>query len=531
MRLYKYQQDMVEIVIDEFAFHKSVMIQMPTGTGKTNVFCEIINRLNKRALILVHTRELVEQAKERLHEFKIDSGIIMSGYDIHPHLDIQIASIQTLVRRPYSAWPNNISLIVIDEAHHATAKSYQKILKKYNNDEIKILGVTATPCRMNNVGFGGIFNKLISSKSISEFIRNNELVGFKHFATTTPDLSAVKYNKQLSDYDNDELAIAMSRKTIMSDIIESYKTYGNNRRCILFAVNQSHSKLIVKRFINEGINAEYIDSNTKKSERKNILDRFRTGEIQVLVNVKIFTEGFDCPDISVVQLVRPTKSFALYMQMVGRSLRKQIGKNHAIIIDNAGLWKTHGLITKDIKWSLGGLTTFNRSVAVKSQVNGEIYEAPFDKIKEIKGLEMQEIDELLPNNISRAESIYLKFKTFENRTIDITINHSESDSVLEFLTNVLDKILKYLFTSDIQIFGINAKVESNYYEFQLGDVLKMKSDFYDIKTGFVAFYIDIAFKNIRSIKNYNIVKNQFLNKSLIASKSIDDFKINFFKML
>lgn len=531
INLFEYQNNIIKQVFEEFYFHKSVMIQMPTGTGKTHVFCEIINRFKKKTLVLVHTRELVEQIRNRLTDFNIVSGIIMSGYPINLDLDVQVASIQTLIKKPLNDWPKDIGLIVIDEAHHATTNSYNLILEKYSHINIKILGVTATPCRMNNVGFENIFNKLIVSKPIIQFIYDRELVDFKHYSTTTPDLSNVSFNANLNDYDIDELGVAMSKKTIMADIIQSYKDYGNNKQCILFSVNQSHSKKIVERFKNEGINAAYIDSKTKLSERKCILEQFKKGKIRVLVNVKIFTEGFDCPDISVVQLVRPTKSFSLYMQMVGRSLRKNKGKDIAIIIDNAGLWKTHGLITKDITWSLKGLNSNNKSIAVKSSVNGEIYEVPISKIAEIKGLEMQVIESTSNISLDKSENISIQFNLSDNSIIGYNISKNLADSTLEYLTKVLDKILNHLFIDNRPICSVSAIVNSEKYEFELGHFLKMKTNFYCPQKGFIAFYIDNAFRDYSKLKNSKIVRDNLFNSDLQKCKNKSELRKKLFEYL
>ena len=193
--LFPYQQKAVNDVIGSFSTYNSVMLQMPTGTGKTHVFCEIINNINKRTLVLVHTRELVFQIKQRLQAFGIKAGTIISGTVSQPHLMVQIASIQTLTKRDTLSWPKNVSLIVIDEAHHAPANSYQLILQHYNQSGVKILGVTATPYRMNNSGFKGTFESLIESLPMSQFIEQGYLSGFRHLATASPELSQIKIDR------------------------------------------------------------------------------------------------------------------------------------------------------------------------------------------------------------------------------------------------------------------------------------------------------------------------------------------------
>lgn len=401
--LYPYQEQAVNNVISNFSSNKSVMLQMPTGTGKTHVFCEIIKNIEKRTLVLVHTRELVEQIQQRLLAFGIKAGTIMAGTVSEPHLMVQIASIQTLTKRETKTWPTNISLIVIDEAHHATANSYQTILQHYNQDSVKVLGVTATPYRMNNTGFKGIFETLIESQPMSQFIEEGYLSGFRHLATASPNLDRVKIDKITNDYDLTELGYIMSEETIMSDLVESYFKHGKKQQCIVFAVNRFHSKAIVDRYISAGVSAAYIDSKTPKEERKEIIADFKAGKIQVLSNVQIFTEGFDCPDISVVQLARPTKSLVLYMQMVGRGLRKKTNSCQALILDNAGLWKKHGLVTKNRKWRLEGVVNDIKTIAVKN-AKGIVEEKEPKNVVEIAGLEMQEIATM----VSKTEPTFEK---------------------------------------------------------------------------------------------------------------------------
>ena len=271
--LHSYQQTAVSNVLQAFNTHKSVMLQMPTGTGKTHVFCEIISQVNKRALILVHTRELVMQIHERLLKFGIKSGIIMAGKAQEPTRMVQIASIQTITRRELKMWPINVSLIVIDEAHHATAQSYQTILQHYSNPSVRLLGVTATPYRRNNTGFKGTFETLLTAMPMKKFIEQGYLSGFRHLATADPQLGNIKVDALTDDYDLTELGRVMSEETVMADLIESYQKHGNNQQCIVFAVNRYHSKMIVERYNAVGITAAYIDSKTPAEERKALRQR------------------------------------------------------------------------------------------------------------------------------------------------------------------------------------------------------------------------------------------------------------------
>jgi superfamily II DNA or RNA helicase len=422
-KLHDYQVEAVNNILDAFTTNNKVMFQMPTGTGKTEVFCEVIRKtINqksgpRRVLILVHRRHLVKQINERLSKFGLNSGFIMAGKK-HSSEQIQVASIQTIVRRDVISWPHpsQVALIVIDEAHHATASTYKTIFKHYSsNQSIKYLGVTATPCKTDKTGFNDVFEKLIVSYSIKEFIQRRELAGFRHLATRTRSFNSIRIDR--GDYAVEALGEYMSEYTIMSELIGTYKEHANNAKCIIFAASVSHSKNIVERFRKEGITAESIDSNTPEDERTNIIEKFKKGKIQILSNYQVFTEGFDCPAIEVVMLARPTKSFPLYLQMIGRAIRKKENNATALILDNACLWKRHGLINREIKWSLSGAETSNKVVAVRNKESGEVVEEQLTKVIEDKNLEMEEIS-----------SFGEKTKTAENK--------SKKDEIRNLVSNI-----------------------------------------------------------------------------------------------
>jgi len=474
-QLHPYQVKAVKDVEQAFTTFQSVMLQMPTGTGKTHVFCEIISRRNKRTLVLVHTRELVIQIHERLIRFGINAGIIMAGMKPQPHLMVQIASIQTLSRRDIEIWPQNVSLIVIDEAHHATAESYQKIINKYPASHL--LGVTATPYRRNNTGFKGTFETLLTSMPMKKFIEQGYLSSYRHLATSEPNLSKVKIDLLTDDYDITELGRVMSEDTIMADLIESYQKHGNNQQCIVFAVNRTHSKVIVERYQAAGIIAAYIDSKTPAVERKKIISQFKVGEIQVLSNVQIFTEGFDCPDISVVQLARPTRSLVLYMQMVGRGLRKKKDGGEALILDNAGLWKRFGLVTRNRRWKLEGVEEKEQPDAVKSDTGVVTEEVPKNVI-EIDGLGMQEI--ALISNLPKEQPIKERQLTFtayllkQNKLLKTFVLKKQSEinmmPLVDYITN-LEETKK----PDEMIITITGLVIPNDWEAKLSWVAEIEA--------------------------------------------------------
>lgn len=344
----QYQENGIRDIFNKWKEGKrSILFQMPTGTGKTILFNKIVKmgyEKKRKVLIVVHRIELVEQITNKLRRKGVDVGQIIAGEKADYTKIVQVASIQTLSRREHP----EANLIIIDECHHSKANIYKKLWKIY--PDAKFLGVTATPYRLSGEGFDDLFDDLIVTMSISEFIRQGFLVDVTHYSCSTPDLSGVKYRK--GDYAEEMLSMVMLDNSIMKDLIESYNEICPEKSAIIFAVDIKHSTEIVQRFKATGITAEHIDAKTPKDEREKILNDFKNKKIKVVSNVNIITEGFDFPECEAVILARPTKSLSLYLQMVGRVMRKAKDKKEGIILDNAGLWLEHGLSIIDREWSL-----------------------------------------------------------------------------------------------------------------------------------------------------------------------------------
>ena len=456
IKLFDYQEDMKERIEKALRLHRSVMAQMPTGTGKTYLLTAVIdsfvsNNPMEKVWIVAHRRELVSQIDETVRKFHSYSASNTSSL----LSSVKAVSIQWLAKH-YDEIEEEPGMIVIDEAHHALAKTYKEMWERFPN--AKFLGLTATPCRLNGKGFTDLFDVLVQSWSVPEFISKGRLatydfVSIKSDGVTQRLIDSLQKRGADGDYQNKEMDMLLNKKPSIERLYRSLEEFGKNRKGIVYAINISHANAITEFYREHGIAAVAIDSKTPSSLRKELIERFKasslsfskthpssltlkggstafpkplspqgTGDvtalrcseplrskvggpskvspdcagwdrlgmsgaskvspdclsasaskdvsgyspdclcginrlgdelapIQVLVNVDIFSEGFDCPDVEFVQLARPTLSLAKYLQMVGRGLRVAKGKKNCVIIDNVGLYRVFGLPSQVWNWN------------------------------------------------------------------------------------------------------------------------------------------------------------------------------------
>lgn len=327
-----------------------VLLVAPTGAGKTTIAAEMIRGAVARGgdvLFLAHRKELIDQCSERLDGASIDHEIIMASAGRAAFwAHVRVASVQTLARRMDRLPP--ATLIIVDEAHHARASTYGSILNAYPG--VPVVGLTATPWRLDNKGLGELFEDIVVVTTTRELIERGYLVPYTGFAYDIPDLSGVK--KREGDFATGDLELAMSKSKIVGNIVEQWQLHCSGKRTVLFAVSVAHSRELVARFTAVGVAAEHLDGSMGKQEREGILARFACGATTLVSNVNVLTEGFDLPAIEAVLLARPTLSLGLYLQMVGRGLRTWVGKDVCRIHDHAGLIARHGLPDADRDYAL-----------------------------------------------------------------------------------------------------------------------------------------------------------------------------------
>lgn len=346
--LRNYQHNIKQSLASEWNQHCSVMVQMPTGTGKTHLLASVIydwleEAEHKSVWIVAHRRELVEQIEETVARYGITpkDGIV------------KVLSIQWLSRHFNDMKDERPSLIVIDEAHHALAGTYKELWRHY--PEAKKLGMTATPCRLNRKGFTDLFEVLITSDGIADFIKQGWLSPFDYVSIRSNSedqrlIDGLEKRGADGDFQVKEMDKVLNRRPSIERLYESVRQYAHGKKGIVYAVSISHARNITSYYKEHGMNAVAIDSKTPARLRKEMVEDFRQGKIKVLVNVDVFSEGFDCPDVEFVQMARPTLSLAKYLQQVGRGLRKTDGKETCMLIDNVGLYRLFGLPTAYRDW-------------------------------------------------------------------------------------------------------------------------------------------------------------------------------------
>lgn len=359
-----YQQEAKEKIFLAWDECDNIMFQMPTGTGKTRLFTSIIsdvkswsilNANNSKILIIAHRIELIDQISANLQKYKISHGIIAGGKERNLRPQVQIASIQTITHRTNFDVVRdlNVRFIIIDEAHHSLANSYKKLWTLYPN--AKKLGVTATPWRMSNIGFTSIYENLIISKPIKSFIEEGWLAPYSYYSINSSSLikEEIRNIDEFDiegDYKISALEKVMDKGCIRAHLLDSYLNLAKGKKGIIYSISRKHSDHICEEYKAAGVNIVRIDSKTSKNERTLYVQRFKEGLIDVIVNVDIFSEGFDCPDIEFIQLARPTRSLAKYLQQVGRGLRPIKGKGKCIILDNVGAHLEFGLPDSNRDW-------------------------------------------------------------------------------------------------------------------------------------------------------------------------------------
>lgn len=332
---------------------RRVLLHLATGAGKTAMFCEMLKKVHekgKKAILVVRGRALVDQASQRLCREDVPHGVIMAGHwNYKPTQNIQVCSIDTIHRRKIKL---EADMVVIDEAHMAASRSYRDLISLYPN--AFFLSVTATP--YVKAGLRHLADHVVYPISIEKLMEQGFLIKPRYFSFPTDiNLDDIEIDVKTGDYNQNQLGIAVNKSTTLSgDIVTHWKKHAHNRSTICFAVNVKHSKTIVNRFKDQGIQAEHIDAETPEDERRWVIQGLCAGKIKIVSNVGILCTGVDIPKVSCLILARPTQSKNLYIQQVGRGTRPFENKNDFIVLDHASNVMRHGPIEDEEPCLLDG---------------------------------------------------------------------------------------------------------------------------------------------------------------------------------
>lgn len=326
--------------------HKSVVLCLPTGAGKTAIACEMIRRAlarNYRCLFLAHRLELVEQARDRLASFGIAAGIIKAGFRETRDATVQVACVPSLIRRDFP--PAN--LVIVDECHHGVSASFMAVIKHYRDADAWIVGLTGTAARLDGKPLAEAFDEIVAPVKTSELISAGFLIDPIVFAP--PSISRKGLHKRGGDYSLPELAERMVKLT--GSITATWLERAAGLKTVAFAVNVDHSQRIAAAFTELGIKAAHVDGSMSTAERSEVIRKLRAGDIDILSNCSLLGEGWDLPALQCAILARPTASLTVHRQQIGRVMRPP---GPVIVLDHAGNHHCHGPVTDEIEWSLTG---------------------------------------------------------------------------------------------------------------------------------------------------------------------------------
>ena len=330
---------------------RAPVLVMATGGGKTHTAAEIIRSAvarGRRVWFMAHLREILDATSKKLTAEGIDHGFIMAGKPGNDAAMVQVVVVQTAVRRFIRG--EKPDLIVIDEAHLAVASTYAQVIQDCDNP--LLLGLTATPVRLDGRGLREMFDVIVPSCSTAQLIAKQLLVPVRYYAPSQPDLSGVR--TIAGDYSGGDLARAMNKPSITGDAVAHYRKLAHRKPAVVFCTSIGHADDTARAFRAAGYVAVAISGDSKPAERDAALHGLQSGDIDVVVNCALWVAGVDCPAIACIILLAPTKSLTKYLQSVGRGLRTHPGKDSLVVLDHAGNVMTHGLPTEPREWSLDG---------------------------------------------------------------------------------------------------------------------------------------------------------------------------------
>ncbi len=354
-----YQQRAVRYLRKELKKSKRVLVVAPTGSGKTEIASKLIKieKSWKKILWIAHRHELIDQAYKSVKDLGLDAGILMGQEEklrgmerVDKNARVQVASVQTIARRGV---PKGVDLIVFDEAHRSMADSYQDIARQ--RPKALVLGLTATPDRMDGRGLGDFFSVLYNVAEYSELQEQGYLARPRTYTTPSgisSTLREVLKGARTSKGDYSRKSLRKVGSAIIGDVVKNAIALAPDKPKVVFACDVEHSESLTAEFIRKGVQAVHIDATTTAEDRETAIKSLKSGKVEVICNVDVLTEGWDLPALYAVIVARPTKSVARFTQMVGR-VQRRYRRQKPIVLDHGGNVERLDIIPgDDIAWTL-----------------------------------------------------------------------------------------------------------------------------------------------------------------------------------
>lgn len=446
IKLRPYQKESSNECLNQLNEGKNVIYQLPTGGGKTVIIDDIVKKVlrgkakftTKKILILIHRREIIFQMYNRLVESGIDAGYLVGMKKKNTDATVLIGSIQTITRdkRLEKILQEEYNFVVIDEVHHARSGSYDKVLTtlKEKNPDMRLLGVTATPNRHDGKELIEHFDVMVKGPSIATLQDGGYLANSITYLADLTDLED-EVDSSNADYKIGELSAYMRNPDVIKQAINLYKEKADGKQMLVFCVDKTHLHEAEKAYNEEGYdNTAHIVAETSSSERARIIDEYKKGNIDIIFSIETLTEGTDLPDTKVIQLLRPTKSQELYLQIVGRGLRPKSDGSKLIILDIANCSKEHGLCDSNRTWSLD-------SKKMKLERDGKIIVG-----KRADGTYTDDIEEITVDFLDVEEMTREEFIMKSANGIEVAENSNKriKEEVAKLINEASEKIVKML---------------------------------------------------------------------------------------
>jgi superfamily II DNA or RNA helicase len=366
MQLRPYQTDLITAIRLQYQLgHRKVLAVLPTGAGKTVCFSHIAQAAAKkgnRICILVHRAELLDQASRSLSSMSVQHGLIQANRAMDLSAAVQVASVQTLARRLHKLPRDFFQLVIIDEAHHSNSDTWARTLEHFH--QAHLLGVTATPIRLDGRGLGEHYQAMVEGPSAAWLTDNGYLAPARVLAP--PGFDTTGLRKRMGDFDTKEAEHRIG--TIMGDAVSHYRKHLDGQTAIAFCCSVAHAEAVARLFMGAGIPAASIDGSMTSEQRRDLLQALGTGRIRVLTSCALIGEGVDVPSVGGCILLRPTASTSLHLQMIGRCLRPSPGKAAAVVLDHVGNTLRLGHHLEPREWTLDGLAKRDRDKAPSVKV-------------------------------------------------------------------------------------------------------------------------------------------------------------------